>query len=70
MILPNDGACYFVFRRKDDWKFSFAINIGVDESTSYPHEAFLVDERVMRSESFRAFFYITPGVRSVDVFHL
>ena len=52
MILPNDGACYFVFRRKDDGKLSFAIDIGVDESTSYPHKAFLVDERVMGSESF------------------
>ena len=67
MILPNDGACYFVFRRKDDGILSFAIDVGVNESTSCPHKTFLVDERVMGSESFRAFFYVTPGVWSVDV---
>ena len=70
MILPENCACDFVFCRNNDGEFSFAVDIGVDEMTSHSHEAFLVEERIVGSESFKALFHVTPGVWSIDVFGL
>ena len=52
MILPKNCACNFVFCRNDDGEFSFAVDVGVDVMTSHLHKTSLVDERVVRSESF------------------